>query len=278
MMQRADRFSLFELFSIFITTLFCSVVLLTVSNHLLRVPAGILLALIIPGYLLLKFIYPNDNGDNYLWRISLFIPSSIALTSVILLGMNYFWVYKFQYSVLILVIVNLMIGFGLVLARFKSRKLSISSSWLMAAYDNLKSLHRNGQKNTNLLMLASLLFFIGSLIYAIFVPKQTDLMTEFYILSPSRTITNSILVDNKFKYGVINKEGKDIEYRVVVLTKSATNSKEWWSEIVFVESGETIERDVTPPLIPHGTQEIQILLFLNGESQPYRSLAIVVED
>ncbi len=278
-MDRADKFYLLELVLIIVATLVGTLILQLFSNPFLRFTAGALIALVFPGYLLLNYIYPGDHKGHPIWRICLVIPASVALVSIILLGMNYFWVYNLNAVVATLVVVNCFMGFGLVLRNSRGRNFSSTANWLMTIYDCLRTYHHIRKLRFSVIFLVvSILFVLSSCVYAVISPRHAYPVTEFYILAPTGRLTSPLLVDNVLKYGIINHEGRDVDYRVEVLTSSMGNMKEWWSETIFVKNGLAIERNVRLPNIPQADREIQILLFIKGDQKPYRSLAIPVRD
>lgn len=278
-MIKLNKLNKYKLIFMFLLNLICGSILLSDPILFLRISSGILFALIFPGYFFLLLIFPDNDHDHFLWRLCLTLPTSVALISIILLGLNYFLTYKIQYVVVFLISQNSIIFIVLFMTHiyrqipfnlkefFKNFRVFPKDSWFFG-----------NQKFPNILLSISILFMIGAFIFAIIIPKQSINITEFYILSPSRAITGPIVVNNEFIYGIINNEGREHFYNVIVYAKKLVDLEEVWTESVVVKNGDSVERKVLLPSITPDVQEFHIFLFKKDENQPYRKLIISIKD
>ena len=221
----------------------CGGLLLSVvAAPIIRIPVGLFTAVLLPGYLILRFVYPIVDADKRIWLLGLMVPTGTAFTGSVLLALNYFWRYSIGTAVLILVVFNLIAVSGLIWINTRQRKNRRLFSWILALDDRMSKRANSCKPAQSLIFIAlPALFLLAAVLYAMNTPRQTLPLTEFYILSPERTITGPVIQDNQLKYGVINREGQEVEYRIVVYAKSSLMSEELWSESFILKDGEAIE-------------------------------------
>jgi len=149
--------------------------------HPIRVALGFLLMLFSPGYILLCALFPSMQKTSNLEKVALSIGMSIAIVSLLGLGLNYTpWGVSIN-TVLYTVSVFILLTSGLALIRQSVTNKGIR--FTMEFKFNL--LNENAGKLSNsltLLVFMSLLITIGMLGYTIAAPKIGEKFSEFYIL------------------------------------------------------------------------------------------------
>ena len=153
-----------------------------------RIVLGLIFVLFFPGYTLIAAVFPKRDNLNSVERLALSFGLSIAVVPIIGLILNFTpWgirLIPILVSNLIFIVVMASISwyrrqrllpeqrFEL---KFRSSLSSISDNW-----------SRQGRLNRVLigLLLAAIVGTIGTLIYVVHTPNESEKFTEFYILGP----------------------------------------------------------------------------------------------
>jgi uncharacterized membrane protein len=275
-MQRIGLYILEILFIIFIALL-CGILIIWAPAPWLRVPSGVILALFLPGYLLLELIYPANSGDTYLWKLGLILPVNIALTGVILLFLNYSSDYTLDRAIVFQIILVTLFAVAILIRGIRRKEASTVEILFDDVYAKVViRKHNFVLKPARSVLLLSVLFLIGAVIFAIATPRQSLPMTEFYVLSTDSKLIGSIPEDQGFKYGIYNHEGAPSDYRVEITAVAQAGDEIVSSETIHVNNDEKIEKHVTLPALPSGVQRIEMRLFMNNSTLPHRFLSIPV--
>ena len=264
--------------------LFLSGLVLIPSEGLIRIFAAILLIFIIPGYLFLVILWPFNGSIEQIRRIALIIPTSVAIVGILLLIVNYFFVYQFEFAVVSLAIIELI----LVIAAFLRCQNQFSLKYHVSkAISFTKSLISQPWKTEHIVLGVSILIFIATLTYAFITPRQQRELTEFYLLDPS-----VFTVDHPY----VEKQGDPLNVPVAVHNlESGTHEYgiEIWAVDPQVEgkrqlvnnfggfslqAGEILESSLSwsMPWVGEG-QGVEIMLFIDDEPEPYRHLILELD-
>jgi uncharacterized membrane protein len=235
---------------------------------------------VMPGYFFLETLWPGDSGPDRIWRLILVVPVSIALVGGLLLLVHYSASYDYKYFVALLTLLNAALAVASSLRHKASADSYHHTRDLSSRLDRSLQKYRPG--GWHVLLIVAFLVLLGCIAYAIVMPRQLPPLTEFYVLTEDGHLPVSVdsIIGSDFtlKYGIRNHEGKVMEYRLVVLADTAEGSIELWSETVTMPDGSTVEGLVDLSSKPSGTKAFQLLLFLPGEPEPYRSLRLFLEE
>jgi uncharacterized membrane protein len=212
-----------------------------------------------------------------MWRVSLILPTSIAFVGLVLLGINYFWVYKFEYALGLISLFNfLFLGFHYLLSTKQEGYLNADPNSLLQRIKEKSKLF----SSENLIIALAVIFFASAVIYAAVTPMKQVSLTDFYVLKPDRSIPLIILNDEtetNLIIGINNYEGKDLIYSLIVQTVTEGGNEVIYYQDYAVKNDEKFETLLTLPPVPNNTNEIHLLLFKEVSSNPYRNLRLVIE-
>jgi uncharacterized membrane protein len=237
-----------------------------------RMIALLYLVFFLPGYTLLSLLLTRQDNETKLWKITLILPVSIAVVSLITLLLNYFSLYqKNNLPILVIFTVDLFLSFTV--AMRGGFAFSEVKRWFL----KIKPIRLN---RWQILLLLSIVFLIATSLYAIFSPRHFLPLTEFYILTSKRElpsiVTQQDLENSGFIIGIDNHEGRDILYRVKAIARTDIEQKEIWSGSYLVNANQTREIRLSFEESPANTKEIKISLYVDDKSEPYRSLNLLI--
>lgn len=260
--------------------LICGAVLLVISNPLARILTGIVLAFLLPGYLLLRVLWPLGKELDSLWRLSMILPTSIAVVGALLLLVNYLGVYEYNKVVTLLILIDIALVIGVAL---RSKKVSSAKrgEWNSQYYDFMNRVRAYRPSGWHVVLALSFVVLIGSIIYAAWIPKKPLNFTEFYVLTPDGHLPLSFVrpLDSELSLDLVinNHEGRTVDYRVAIMAKTPDTVILLWSGSAATLDGATIEQPVRLELPSQDIEALLLLLFLDDHTEPYRSLRLVFE-
>ncbi len=255
------------------------IILLAVPSQLGRTTASVALIFVLPGYLFLKVLWPNREEPDRLWRLTMILPISIALVGVLLLAINYLGTYAYNWTVILLVLLDVILV-GLAFWRYQRADALAhhASGRFLPLVEHVRGYQFRAWHG---ILAFSFLILVGSIVYAASTLKKASPLSEFYVFTADGSLPMSLNgIDNSdiaLKVGIVNHEGKAVDYRVVAMTQVQNTNIELWSDFVRVRDGATREQIVNLPPLPQGAQEVQFLLLVEGNPMPYRSLRIAAK-
>lgn len=116
---------------------------------------------------------------------------------------------------------------------------------------------------------------IGTLFYVIAVPKLSEPFTEFYILgneSKADDYPRELMVGEEAEIiiGIVNREHETVSYHLELRLNQVKNQE---LGPLVLEHGEKWEETINfQPAIPGDNQKLELLLYKDGQIEPYRSL------
>lgn len=247
--------------------------------HYARITLGLPFVLFFPGYILIAALFPRRADLDGIERVALSVGLSIPVVPLIGLGLNYTpWGIRLV-PILISLIVFLFAMSAITLYRrgkileeerfIPTLEIALPSFKEMSKVDRLLSV----------ILVLSILFAVGSIVYMIAVPKTGEKFTEFYILGPgdkAEGYPTDINVGKKgqVSVGVVNHEYAMVNYTVYVKIGNAvkstigpialSNEQKWEHPVEFSADK------------PGQNQKVEFLLYREGDTAPYRSLHIWV--
>lgn len=278
LLQNLPRNELYKLILILAAIITGSIILLLVNLSFIRIIVGSFWVMILPGYLLLKILWPSEKDLEPIWRLSLLLPTSIALIGGVLLLMNYSWAYSFDRAVLLLVLLDVIL---LIIAFLRSSSQKILNTQGKSLMDYLEKIKDYKPKLAHVILAISFFIFLGSIIFAAYTPRNTYTLTEYYVLNGDGSIPFSVQYqkdgDLDLNLVIANHEGRGMDYRAEIVAKADTGDFNLWSQQVSLTDGTTEGFPVNLTQIPYGTRELVFHLYVADSTNPYRSLRVIVE-
>ena len=257
------------------------IILLSSSIPFIRFLAGIPFIFFLPGILFLVVLWPLNRGIEQIRRIALIIPSSVAIVGILLLVVNYFFVYQFKYVVVALLLLEIILAVAAVLRSPNKFPLRFD---LSKTTNFPRSIILRTWKTGDIAQGVSILIFCASLTYAFITPRQQRELTEFYLLDPSSYLENQpyfleqgepLRVD-----AVVHSLESGIhEYQIEVWADNSPGYSErnliHSFESFSLDEGEESKKSLSWFMPSVGNnQSAEILLYIDDEPEPYRRLLI----
>jgi uncharacterized membrane protein len=254
-----------------------------------RPAVGILMVLFIPGYSLIAALFPGKSDLGRMERGALSLGLSIAVSSLIGLGLNYTpWGIYLDPLVICLSTFSVI---GVLAANMRRHlmpagegfSISLKSLSDTVRADLFKSSDNRLDRALSIALIAVVLLSIGLTIFVLSVPKHGELFTEFYILSSNDRSDNYpvdyVLGETKpIIIGVVNHEFRDVTYDLKVTLGDGTNLTTLYAGNLTLDNEQQWEQKInmTPNRI--GTlMRMDFLLYADGDTAaPYRDLHLWV--
>jgi len=202
------------------------VIYLSIQNTtLVRVVLALPVVLFIPGYCLIAALFPKKDDIDLIERIMLSIGCSIAIVSLIGLGLNFTpWGIRLEPIVIVLTLLT----WGMVLvAHYKRTLLPFEERFRIPFFAIAGRIREEflptGESGVDRLLSIILTLIIISVIittvYVITAPKEGERFSEFFILGKNRTAADypaQILAEQNYPMfiGVGNYEYRNITYTI----------------------------------------------------------------
>lgn len=247
--------------------------------HYVQLALGLCTILFFPGYALLSAIFPRQSDLSLGERVVLSFGFSIVVVPLLGLGLNFTpWGIR---PVPVLVSLILFVTVMSCLALYGRRRLPVEKRFVPALKLNLPVFNEffRAEKALACCLVTAVLFTVGSLIYVAATPKAGAQFTEFYILGMNRKAKGyprDLTVGEKGKVivGIVNHEQRMIEYRVIIRTEGIIMSRAGPIRLSHGEKWEQLLEFAYK--YPHQVSQLEILLFRDQETTPYRTLSLRV--
>ncbi|MCL7453269.1 MAG: DUF1616 domain-containing protein [Anaerolineae bacterium] len=259
-----------ELFCLLAVVVVSAVLVLEVRWPALRVASGLLMLFLLPGYLLARFLWPAGGWLPGIWSLGLILPCSFVLVGGLLLLLSYVWGYQPHRAIVLVAMLNGVLATSGYLRR-RGSPARPSSCWPTL---------RQRLTGWHALVALAAVVLLGSTLYAIVTPRQTPGYTEFYVLAEDGHLpvgyggTGGLAA--AIQYGIRNQEGRQMEYKLLVVAETPERRLLLGSHDVTVAAGAAVQAPVDLSALPARSTGILLLLFRAGLAQPYRSLHLRV--
>jgi uncharacterized membrane protein len=217
-----------------------------VRDTWLRILFGLPFVLIIPGYAFIAALFPEagsgptedangttveDGGIDGIERVALSVGTSIVVVPLIGLVLNFT-----PWGIRLVPIIVSVSGFTLLMAAvatYRRNELPTTDRfrvpyrrWITEGRSAILKPESRGDKALNILLVVSLLLAIGSVGYAVAIPKQGESFSEFYLLTEGQD--GELIADDypqnltageeeSLYVGIGNHEHRSVNYTVVIL-------------------------------------------------------------
>jgi len=242
------------------------------TSGALRIAFGLLLTLFFPGYALLSALFPKQGKLEGIERIALSLGLSIAITAILGLLLNYTpWGIKLYPALTLVTIFILLVS---AVAWYRQQRLPPAERLSIVVSTSLPKWSKmgNADKVLSIALVVAILLALGSLGYAIAMPREGERFTEFYILGVDgraenypRQLTQGEAA--KLIIRIVNHEHEDMSYRVDIKIDG--------NEVGQVKSkvlpqGEMWEKVVSfTPQNPGKNQKVEFWLYKDNDNEPY---------
>lgn len=255
--------------------------LITVADiHALRVALGLPFVLFFPGYTLIAALFPGREDLDGIERVALSFGLSIAVVPLIGLILNYTpWgirLYPILISLMFFILAMSFLGWYRRKRLPEEKRLALVLNFTLPDWKGMSRLDRV----LSVLLVASILFAVGSLAYVITTPKVGEKFTEFYILGPggkAEGYPRELKAGQEATVilGVVNHEYSAVEYRVEI--RAADKVIKTMDSIKLDHEGK-YENPVSFSVKQTGQKiKVEFLLYRSSDSEPYRNLHLWVD-
>jgi len=233
-----------------------------------RVVLSLLYLLIIPGYALMTALFPGNSGLDAVERLALGIGLSIALVTLIGLGMNYTpWGVTLDTIIASVTSWTLLCCIAAYYKRIQKRRMSRNVTCLDADMSRQEEKSSIWRSSPVLLTIAMLVVF-GISIHSI-RHSMGEPYTEFYLLGEdgiTEDYPGEIVLDKPYTViiGLVNHERSDVQYHIVAMRGDEIEH----IASVQLSHGETWEEPYS--FVPSVDQDNRVLTFLLFKGEDYQ--------
>lgn len=241
-----------------------------------RIVLGFFFVLFLPGYSLISTLFPRCDDLGRIDRVVLSLGLSIAIVTLLGFGLNYTQ-FGIKLAPLLVVLSTFTISLSLI-AWVRRMKLPSEERFKIPVERLLK--FNLGQsvldKCISIVLIASIIGSLATLVYVVVTPKTGERFTEFYLLGSNGTAFYyptdlKCGEEGKVIIGIVNHEYKNVTYRLEVIFNGSLINEEQ----VFLIENEKWENPFTFKATEKGeNQKLEFLLYKNQETEAYRSLHI----
>ncbi len=247
----------------------------------LRLLLGLAYVLFVPGYLLQVALFPRAADVDGAERLALSFGLSVALIPILAVGLHMSpWGLR---PWPIVAVEGLTIAAAATAAWWRGRRLSPLERFHVSPAVDVRGWWADQDRMNRILYgsLAGALLIAAVAVSAIvLLPKAGDHFTEFYALGaaglaedyPRQAVVGQPMT---VTLGIANREGAPTEYRVEIRAQGQLLTSAGPAPL---SANELWERRLSYALPRAGTdQAVELLLYREGRSEPYRSLELWVD-
>lgn len=256
-------------------------VIITLADiHALRVALGLPFVLFFPGYTLIAALFPGREDLDGIERLALSFGLSIAVVPLIGLMLNYTpWgirLYPILISLIVFILAMSLLGWRRRNRLPEEKRLKIEVSISLPEWAGMSRLDRA----LSVLLAASILFAIGSLVYVVKTPKVGEKFTEFYILGAGGKAEGyprelKVGQEGHVILGVVNHEYQAVEYRAEIRAGEDVIGR---VDGIALDHEGKYESPVGFSLKEPGQKiKVEFLLYRKAGGDPYRTLHLWVD-
>ncbi len=283
-----------------ILTVLLVLAVLVIPSSFLRIVFGLPFLLFFPGYVLVAALFACEGGMDGIEKIALSFGMSIAVTSLIGLGLNYTpWGIRLE-PVLFTISAFIFILSGIAILRQRQY-----GEFKLFSEHHLKLPGWEGSrlnKTLSIILAVTILGTVGILIYTVSSPKIGERFTEFYILGlegkaidyPAEFAlrTNRVVsvwygddataisdTTGRVILGIVNQEQQQITYSVSIqIDGQPVNIAHNGQNVsrlnaISLEQGEKWEGEIGfAPMHIGENQKVEFLLYKDGSAEADNSL------
>jgi uncharacterized membrane protein len=238
----------------------------------LRIALSVPFVLFFPGYTMLSALFPKRGSLGGIERMALSFGLSIAIVSLIGLILNYTPGGISLYPILIFLTAFILVTSAI--AWYRQMTVPLAEQFSVAVNISLPKWRQLGtlDKALSVSLVGVILVALGSLGYAVAMPKTAEKFTEFYILSmegkgenyPKKvTLGESV----ELVTGIVNHEYEVTSYRIDIKTNGIESNQITIQPLANEEKWEEVVSFV--PQSSSESQRVEFWLYKNDGAKPY---------
>lgn len=260
----------------------------TLSASVVRSVIGIIFVLFAPGYAFVAALFPRKTTLNSGVRLGLSFGLSIAIVPPLEMALNYSrWGVREGST---LVIIALFVLVCIAVAALRRNRLAAAERfvvnwrvWQPLQGQQASRFEGSFDRALSIALVVAIGVSLATVGYAVFVPKADEHFTEFYVLGANGTLGNyttryTVGVPSPVTAVIINHEGQNITYNLIISENNGTQRGVVYSEEVIVPAGQRWEKQIDLVLNQQGNN-IQLDLSLYADHLaplPYRDVHLWV--
>jgi uncharacterized membrane protein len=263
------------------TFILIALIVLPYSNDsVFRQILSIIIVIFNPGYALTAAFFPKKHDLSHIERVTLAFGLSLATVPLLALVLAYYGPIALGaiLGVLTLFITSCSI-IGLLRRRNLATKDRFAVEWngffyVTQLFPQKQSLR---DRTLSIILVVSMLLSVSVVVYAVITPAQSDAYTEFYILNSNGKAGDyptqfSLANQTPIVVGVVNHEGRDVTYDLVITQNESSQLKTLHSEQFTVNDSGQWEKTILVRPDALGTNvEFKFLLYeQENNTIPYR--------
>ncbi|MHC1624630.1 MAG: DUF1616 domain-containing protein, partial [Methermicoccaceae archaeon] len=206
-----------------------------INENPIRILLGIMFVLFFPGYSLVAALFPRDDDLDGIERFALSIGLSVAVVPLLGLLLNYApWGIRLNpilFALSTFTILCILIAVYKRALLPEEERFSVSFKQLLLllkeGWNELWHNQTGRGRILSLILIASMVLAVATMVYVVSVPKQGERFTEFYILGPEGKAADyptsfQLGEEKKVIVGVANHEGMKMNYILKVELEGST--------------------------------------------------------
>jgi uncharacterized membrane protein len=259
--------------------------LLILAIYLLPLPAlrivlGGPFVLFFPGYTMVAALFPGREDLEGLERLGLSLGLSVAILPLMGLVLNYTpWGITLLST--LLSATSFIVGCSVV-AYFRRGRRPLDERFALRLELDVAGWRSSGLLDRSLTVALALSIFaaVGTFLFVLAKPEVGERFTEFYVLGPygeAEDYPRRVLAGQLLNpiVGVINREHEDISYRIRI--EAGGRQVKEITDINLSHDEKWVKRIVFALDEPGEDQQLQFLLYRDGQEEPYRSLHLWID-
>jgi uncharacterized membrane protein len=258
------------------------------SASVARSVIGIVFVLFIPGYAFIAALFPRKTTLNSGIRLGLSFGLSIAIVPLLEMALNYSrWGVREGPNLAIIALFVLVCSAAAALRRHRlgaAERFAVNwRVWQAPQGQQASRLEGNFDRALSIALVVVIGVSLATVGYAVFVPKADEHFTEFYVLGANDTLGNyttryTVGVPGPVTAAIINHEGRNVTYNLIISENNGTQRGVVYSEEVIVPAGQRWEKQIDLVLNQQGNDtQLDFALYADHLApQPYRDVHLWV--
>ena len=260
-----------------ITFVFITVPIL--NSSVPRTILGLFLIIFIPGYALIAALFPKNGDLNTLERLILSFGSSIVITPILGLILNYTpYGIRLNSSLLVLSSLTVILVFIAYWRRVLTTPINrykVNFSGFFKSLGTKLSVESLTGKISSAILILSILLAISATVYVIFEPKpEVEFFTQFYILGSGGMLSDYPInltsgETGNLTIGIVNHENKQTTYNLVVTSDGIVQT----NQVITLNNNQSVQIPFNFTAGQPGNREMVFNLYKSpDDNNSYRNL------
>jgi len=258
------------------------------SVSIIRPIIGTIVVLFVPGYAFIAALFPRKATLANGVRLALSFGLSIVIVPLLELALNYTrWGIQLGSTLIVIVVFTLLCSIVASVRRYRlPRERRFAINWPDWHHIRLKAARLGGtrfDRTLSVVLIIAIITPVAVTSYAVVMPKPNEHFTEFYLLGANETLGNyttqyAVGVPSPATVVIVNHEGRNVTYNLVVSENNSTQSVVVHSEQVVIPNGQQWEKQIALALpLPGDNVKLDFALYADHTTaDPYRDVHLWV--